>query len=430
MSEEDFLDVDQPIRGQNYVCLSFVSPEKILRQKDLYYVKNFLQDYFKNKQESLSNYKKMNDSIQHFYKLANKKFSEDSEFSEILNDLNKYSKISQASYDSVKNMYNINYDKIKNYYDDFVFANEDRIEKEFTEQNDFRTTMRGLKVRGVYDTLKEAQIRAKVLQRKDKNFNVFVGQVGYWLPWDPSTDKIEDQEYSENQLNTIVKKYKENQRQRDEHFEQRRIDELEKNQREIAKKKKRLEQLKAKQAKKIKEQETIKQSIVLPSSEEAVANIEELRTIVDQKNSVVESLTQDDPWMQRKLREQQGNEETKNNTSFNSDDAQVVSEDNVQLVDSDTVVETGVVASNEVDSDTVVETGVVASNEVDSDTVVEIGVIEDTEIDSDTVVETVFVAGTGGTFNTTENNEEQVENSMVNNEEIIKELENISENIF
>ena len=26
--KEDFLEVDQPIPGQNYVCLSFVSPEK------------------------------------------------------------------------------------------------------------------------------------------------------------------------------------------------------------------------------------------------------------------------------------------------------------------------------------------------------------------------------------------------------------------
>jgi hypothetical protein len=41
-----------------------------------------------------------------------------------------------------------------------------------------------LKVRGVYDTLREAQVRAKVLQRRDPNFNVFLGQVGYWLPWD------------------------------------------------------------------------------------------------------------------------------------------------------------------------------------------------------------------------------------------------------
>ena len=35
-SKEDYLSVDQPIPGQNYVCLSFVSPEKNILQKQLY----------------------------------------------------------------------------------------------------------------------------------------------------------------------------------------------------------------------------------------------------------------------------------------------------------------------------------------------------------------------------------------------------------
>ena len=34
--------------------------------------------------------------------------------------------------------------------------------------------MRGLKVRGVYDTYQEAQVRAKQLQRKDKNFDIHI----------------------------------------------------------------------------------------------------------------------------------------------------------------------------------------------------------------------------------------------------------------
>ena len=36
-----------------------------------------------------------------------------------------------------------------------------------------------------------------MLQRRDSNFNVFVGQVGYWLPWDPQAHQIENQEYLE-----------------------------------------------------------------------------------------------------------------------------------------------------------------------------------------------------------------------------------------
>ena len=86
----------------------------------------------------------------------------------------------------------------------------------FYKENDFRTTVRGLKVRGVYDTQKEAQLRAKQLQKRDKNFNVFVGQVGFWLPWDPSPGDIPEQEYLNAQLNTLMKSYKDNQSNKDQ----------------------------------------------------------------------------------------------------------------------------------------------------------------------------------------------------------------------
>ena len=33
---EDFLESDDQIRGQNYVCLSFVSPENVLKNKNVF----------------------------------------------------------------------------------------------------------------------------------------------------------------------------------------------------------------------------------------------------------------------------------------------------------------------------------------------------------------------------------------------------------
>ena len=33
----DLLDEDMPVAGQKFVCLSFISPEKILKQKELYF---------------------------------------------------------------------------------------------------------------------------------------------------------------------------------------------------------------------------------------------------------------------------------------------------------------------------------------------------------------------------------------------------------
>ena len=41
--EEDFLEADQTIPGQKYVCLSFVSPEDILEKKDIFFNHKFLE---------------------------------------------------------------------------------------------------------------------------------------------------------------------------------------------------------------------------------------------------------------------------------------------------------------------------------------------------------------------------------------------------
>ena len=165
---EDFLEVDTPIPGQNFACISFVSPEKELVKKETFNLHRFLK----------SNSEK----------------------------------------------YGLDEDEIVQQYDDYVYENRETLEKEFFEANDFRTTVRGVKVRGVYDTYREAEVRAKILQRKDTSFHVFVGQIGYWLPWDPCADDIEDQEYTEKSLNKLVKKYKDNQKKKEEYFEQQKED--------------------------------------------------------------------------------------------------------------------------------------------------------------------------------------------------------------
>ena len=42
--DTDFLDIDKPIPGQNFVCLSFVSPEAAVKERYLWYLKEFLND--------------------------------------------------------------------------------------------------------------------------------------------------------------------------------------------------------------------------------------------------------------------------------------------------------------------------------------------------------------------------------------------------
>jgi len=69
---------------------------------------------------------------------------------------------------------------------------------------------RAIKVRGVYATKEEAEKRAQFLQDIDPQFNIFVGEVGKWLGWDPDPNSIEDQHYKEKKLQELMKKYKKN----------------------------------------------------------------------------------------------------------------------------------------------------------------------------------------------------------------------------
>ena len=41
----DLLEEDKPISGQKFVCLSFLSPEKILKDKKVFFFEEFLKHF-------------------------------------------------------------------------------------------------------------------------------------------------------------------------------------------------------------------------------------------------------------------------------------------------------------------------------------------------------------------------------------------------
>ena len=194
-AEQDFLDQDPPIRGQKYVCLSFLSPDDVLKKKDAYFFEKYLS---------------------HFS-------SELSELWSSMLDVHKDNIDFTDSLRSIRNRYEhlFNVNVIGNDFNYYVTGDAEKLEGEFFEANNFQTTMRGLKVRGSYDSLREAQVRAQVLKRIDDKFNVFIAEVGCWCPWSPNPSEIENQEFAETELNTLMKKYQENQLDKDEFYNSR-----------------------------------------------------------------------------------------------------------------------------------------------------------------------------------------------------------------
>jgi hypothetical protein len=69
----------------------------------------------------------------------------------------------------------------------------------------------GVKVRGAFETYEDAKERAKTLQQHDKYHNIFVGEIGKWLPFDVDISTLDTQDdpvYREKSLNSYMKAYK------------------------------------------------------------------------------------------------------------------------------------------------------------------------------------------------------------------------------
>ena len=114
------------------------------------------------------------------------------------------------------NTYNINDD-----YKTFVDNNEERLENEYGESIDFQTSIRGLKVRGVFGSQKEAELRCKLLREVDPNHDVYVGPVGMWIPFHPDAYKTGRVEYMEETLNQLMNEKKTNEDNAKKEFDKR-----------------------------------------------------------------------------------------------------------------------------------------------------------------------------------------------------------------
>lgn len=87
--------------------------------------------------------------------------------------------------------------------------------------SEYSEPKRAIKVRGTYPTYEKALERSNKLRRIHKNHHVFVGEVGFWGPFDPDASKITNQNYMEKQLNELKEGYERNLLMTKEHFEQR-----------------------------------------------------------------------------------------------------------------------------------------------------------------------------------------------------------------
>ena len=203
MQKIDLLDEDTPIAGQKFVCVSFVSPENIIKKKELFFFERFLKTY---------DFEKNNSKYTKFFQYIG--YKHDIDMNLLVDDYNEFLK---SESDKLKESSVTLLSEYKNFMDKY----EESLQKEYDEQNEFKTNTRGLKIRGSFETEQLANDHAKKVREGDPNHNVYVGPVGMWIPWDPEAYKTGNVMYMEDDLQKLMMEKQKNESEAKEHFKQR-----------------------------------------------------------------------------------------------------------------------------------------------------------------------------------------------------------------
>lgn len=201
MNYVDLLEEDKPIAQQKFCCVSFVSPESIISSKNEFYFGEFVKSW--DLVKSMEKYAQFTSFIAYKYNLDTNKLTE---------DLADFCKEEGAKLGEIS---------VSDDYKTFSERNEERLDADYNVKVGFQTNVRGIKVRGVFPTQGEAELRAKLLREADPNFDVYVGPVGLWMPWEPDAYKTGRVEFLEEELNALMTKKKENEESAKEYFDKR-----------------------------------------------------------------------------------------------------------------------------------------------------------------------------------------------------------------
>jgi len=203
MSKErvDLLEEDKPIAQQKFVCVSFISPENVIRRKELFFFERFVKNW---------------DMLRSF-----QKFSQFVSFMAYKYNLNTETVTADLAEFCREEGSKLGADSVDDDYKTFLDKHQEELDSEYSKVHDFQTNTRGLKIRGTFPTQEEAEARAKFLRENDPHFDVYVGPVGVWMPWEPDAYKTGNVQYLESQLNDLMANKKQNEEKAKEYFESR-----------------------------------------------------------------------------------------------------------------------------------------------------------------------------------------------------------------
>jgi len=197
----DLCDEDPPIAGQKFACMSFVSPEKTIKKREVYLFDQFIKQWEFSK--SMERYFDFVHFIAYKYNLK---------VETLIDDFNDFVKEETEK---------LKKSGIEDDYKNFMDKQEEKLNEQFNRDHSFQTSVRGLKIRGSFPTQEEAEMKCKKLREQDPNHDIFVGPVGIWVPWDPDAYKTGRVEHLEEELNALHKEKLKNEEMAKKEFEER-----------------------------------------------------------------------------------------------------------------------------------------------------------------------------------------------------------------
>lgn len=200
----DLLNEDPVISNQQYGCYSFVSPEKIIKQKDTFMFEKFVKQWQYSK--ALSMYSDFTQFLAAKYNINPES---------IMDDLVEFCKEEENV---------LKREDVEGDFKHFMDKNETRLTEQFNRENKFQTSVRGFINRGNFSSPEEAEKYAKELRDRDPNHDIFVGRNFVWTPLDPDAYKTGRIEFLEDELNQLHHEKMKNEKKAKEEFEKRLYD--------------------------------------------------------------------------------------------------------------------------------------------------------------------------------------------------------------
>ena len=197
----DLLNEYPVIPSQIYGCYSFVSPERIIKQKEMFLFEKFVKQWDFTK--SVSQFSDFLQFVSFKYNLKVETLLED--FKQFVQEEENVLKSNDVTGD----------------FATFIDKNEETLNNAFQKEHGFQTSVRGFVNMGNFATIDEAESYAKKIRESIPHHDILVGRNFVWTPLDPDAYKTGRIEFMEEELNQLHHEKLKNEQKAKEDFDKR-----------------------------------------------------------------------------------------------------------------------------------------------------------------------------------------------------------------